>query len=228
MNKTFTMNNYIDICFFSIYKEKLCLLLTKRKNDPYKDTWALAGGIWENTLNPDEAASNLMLRKTGLTGIYLEQLKTYGGIGRDPRGASCSVAYIGLVNYDKLNKKIINSDKEELKWFPIEDIPRLAFDHNSIVLDANERIINKIRYTKVGFELVGNEFTIKELVDTFEKITSNKIDKSNLRKKLTEQLNIIEEVSTSKHEQKGRGRKSLVYKLNELNFKKMNINESFF
>ena len=229
MNDKLKMNNYIDICFISIYKGELCLLLVKRGKEPFKNTWALPGGVWQPNLGPDDAAQYQMFRKTGLRDIYLEQLRTFGGLGRDPRGATATVAYLGLVNYDKLNKEIENSDGEDMQWFPINKVPQLAFDHNKIVQEAQSRIVNKIRYTKVGFELVGEEFTLKELVDTFEKIIGDKIDQSNLRRKLVNNLKILNEVKTPKyHKPTGKGRHGVVYSLDEINFRKMPINETLF
>lgn len=228
--KNFQHNSYIDICFISMHQGELCLLLTKRNKEPFKDQWALPGGIWESDLSPDGAASVLMIRKTGLSNIYLEQLRTYGGIDRDPRGPSSTVAYIGLVNYDKLNKKIVNSDGEEMQWVGLDKLNelKLAFDHNQIVEDAKSRIINKIRYTKVGFELVGAEFTLKELCNIFEKIVGHKIDQSNLKKKLFDLLQIIVEVPNSSIKQEGRGRKGIIYKLDEESFKKLPLYETLF
>lgn len=224
----FRINSYIDICFISIHEGVLSLLLVKRDKAPFEGIWALPGGVWESRLTPDDSAEILMIRKTGLKNIYLEQLKTYGGVNRDPRGPSSSVAYIGLVNYDKLNQLIVNSDKEEFKWVPINNVPALAFDHNEIVNDAQNRIINKIRYTKVGFELVGKEFTLKELSTIFENILKTKIDTSNLKKKLFDQLQIIEEVIISNNSQVGRGRKSIIYRLNEEKFKSTPLYETLF
>ena len=229
MNDTLKMNNYIDICFISIYKGELSLLLVKRGKEPYKGTWALPGGVWQPNLDPDDAANFQMFRKTGLRDIYLEQLRTFGGLGRDPRGPTATVAYLGLVNYDKLNKEIENSDNEEMKWFPIDKVPQLAFDHNKIVQEAQARIVNKIRYTKVGFELVGEEFTLKELVTTFEKIIGDKIDQSNLRRKLVTNLEVLKEVKRPKyHKPTGKGRQGVVYELDEINFRKMPIYETLF
>ena len=228
MDNNFQMNTYIDLCFFSIYQDKLCVLLVKRANEPFSSVWALPGGIWESNLNPDDAATNTMFRKTGLRDIYLEQLQTYGGIGRDPRGPSVSVAYLGLVNYDKLGKTLHNNEDLEMKWCPISEIPRLAFDHNKMVDDAQKRIINKLQYTKVGFELVGKEFTIQELCSTFEDILGYSIDASNLRKKLTS-LKIIKEVKNPNIKNNtGRGRKSTIYQLDEAIFNRMPSNERFF
>lgn len=220
-----SMVNYIDLCIMSLVNGELCILLTKRKKDPYKDSWALPGGLWDPAKSEDEAAAFQMYRKTNLRDVYMDKLDFRGGPARDPRGASVSCSYLILMNYDKMNDKISNSDEEEMKWAPVDKCPHLPFDHNSIVIKAKERIINQIRYTKVGFALVGESFTMNDLVNTFEKVIEDKIDASNLRKKLLS-LGIIKKTNEKKVEKPGRP--SPIYKLDSQALKKIRNDESFF
>ncbi|CAM4029108.1 NUDIX domain-containing protein [Gillisia hiemivivida] len=112
------------------------ILLIKRKNDPFKNSWALPGGFLEETENLKEGAKRELLEETGLEVEVLNQLKTYGDLNRDPRGRTISIAFIG-----KLNKEVkikAGDDAKEADWFSLDELPELAFDHSKIIEDAKK------------------------------------------------------------------------------------------
>ena len=215
----------VDISLMSVIDDQLGVLLIKRPYQPYKGYWALPGGFIPDNLSVDESAKYQLEKKTGLKNVYLEQLALFGKTDRDPNGLIASMAYLSLVDNKKI-KGIKTADALEIKWFKINELPKeIAFDHKEIIKEAKNRIINKVRYTKVGFELAGKEFTIKQLVNIFESITGLKLDQSNVRKKMNK-LNLLK--STDKKEKDSPGRPSPIFTLNKKEYDKLDIGESFF
>lgn len=109
------------------------VLLIKRKHDPYIDKWALPGGFVEIDEDLEEGAHRELAEETGITGLNLVQYRTYGKPGRDPRGRTVSVVYIAYVDADVVAKA--GDDAAEVGWFPLQQLPPLAFDHLDILTD---------------------------------------------------------------------------------------------
>ncbi|WP_010227639.1 NUDIX domain-containing protein [Gillisia marina] len=110
------------------------ILLIKRKNEPYKNNWALPGGFLEAIENLEDAAKRELLEETGVEVEDLIQLKAYGDLNRDPRGRTVSIAFIGIVNKEVRIKA--GDDAKEAVWFNLDELPELAFDHSEIIEDA--------------------------------------------------------------------------------------------
>ena len=215
----------VDIALISVINNELAVLLLKRPYEPFKEHWALPGGFIPENMSADEAAHFQLNKKTGLSNVFLEQLSLFSNPKRDPSGVIASMAYLSLVDSNKM-KAIKTDDSLEVKWFKLSDIPKnIAFDHKDIIKKAQERIINQMRYTKIGFELAGKEFTIKQLVNVFESVTSKKLDLSNVRKKMLK-LDLLR--PTDKVIIEGAGRPSPVFKLNMKTYNKLDKTESFF
>ena len=132
------MKNYknpaltVDIILFSIIDDVLKLLLIKRKNPPFQDKWAIPGGFVEYDEEIETAAHRELEEETGVRDVLLEQVHTFGKVGRDPRGRTVSVVYFSLINSSGLHVKA-DSDAKEVKWFSVKDLPELAFDHAEII-----------------------------------------------------------------------------------------------
>jgi 8-oxo-dGTP diphosphatase len=173
----------VDILLFSIIEKRLKVLLLKITQGPYKDQWALPGGlVWiDETL--DGAAERVLQEKAGIKRLYLEQLYTFGGLKRDVRGRSVSVAYFALVDSDKFIPKTTEY-YSDIRWHEAEDLPVMAFDHKEIVRYGLERLQNKIGYSNIAYGLLPREFTLSELQGVYEIIIGEKLDKRNFRKKL--------------------------------------------
>jgi 8-oxo-dGTP diphosphatase len=172
----------VDIVLFTIRDRKLHLLLIKRLAKPFENRYALPGGFVHEDESLDAAAIRELREETGVDRVYLEQLYTFGDPKRDPRGRVITVAYYALVPQNQSLQA--GTDASDAAWFPVTDLPPLAFDHRKIVEYAHQRIRNKLDYTNVGFELLPDKFTLTELQLVHEAILGENLDKRNFRRKI--------------------------------------------
>lgn len=172
----------------------LQILLIERKNDPYANHWALPGGFVDMDETTEQAALRELEEETGVKDVFLEQLYTFSGVERDPRGRVVSVAYFALIQ-PSAHKIIAASDAKNARWFSVNDLPPLAFDHDLIIQTAFERLRGKVRYQPIGFELLPEKFTLPQLQSLYEAILGGALDKRNFRKEIlrTELLIQLEE-----------------------------------
>ena len=180
----------VDIIVFTIKDNDLKVLLVKRGIEPFKDKWAIPGGFIKLNENIEDAAKRELEEETGVKGVYLEQLYTFGDVNRDPRGRVITVSYFALINSEKLSLKAA-TDTSDAKWFSILDLPPLAFDHNKILEYAIQRLKWKFEYTTLAFSLLPQKFELSRLQKIYEIVFNKKFDKRNFRKKILS-LNIIE------------------------------------
>ena len=173
-----------DIVIFTIEDGQLKVLLIKRATEPFKDQWALPGGFLFNKEDPDKAAARILQNKAGIKDVYLEQLYTFPGSGRDPRGNIITIAYFALLPTDKI--KIFKTKGTQTPTFhTLRKLPNLAFDHREIVKYALKRLQSKLEYTNVVYSLLPQYFTFNQLQKTYEIILNKKLDKRNFRKKFS-------------------------------------------
>lgn len=173
----------VDAVVFGFDEGELKLLLIQRDLQPFKGKWALPGGFVQMDEALENAARRELEEETGLSGIFLEQLYTFGDVHRDPRDRIISVAYYGLVALSRHTPKAA-SDASNAAWFCASDLPSLAFDHDKIVAMAVQRLKAKVRYQPVGFELLPEKFTLSQLQHLYEAILERELDKRNFRKKI--------------------------------------------
>ena len=175
----------VDVVIFSILDEELKVLLIKRKIWPYEGMWAIPGGFVKMDESLETAAYRELAEETGVTSenVYLEQLYTFGQPDRDPRTRVITVAYFALVSADKISAQAAD-DAEDVAWFSVYRLPPLAFDHADILNYALTRLRYKLEYSAVGFQLLPEKFTLRELQDAYEIILGTKLDKGNFRSKL--------------------------------------------
>jgi len=184
----------IDVVIFTILHETLKVLLIKRKAWPYENMWAIPGGFVKMDESLDDAAYRELVEETNVTReqVYLEQLYTFGEPTRDPRTRVITVAYFTLVSADQLSPEAAD-DAIDVGWFSVYDLPKLAFDHVEIVDYALTRLRNKLEYTAVGFQLLPEKFTLRELQTAYEIVLGTQLDKGNFRSKLRK-TNVVEKV----------------------------------
>ncbi|WP_428653406.1 NUDIX hydrolase [Runella sp.] len=173
----------VDCVVFGYDGEHLSVLLLNRKEAPFANHWTLLGGFLNLEETFETAAERILSQKAGLTGLYLEQLYTFGGLDRDPRGRVLSVSYYALVNPHQF-ELVVGTMANDLRWCSIDALPALGFDHNHIIDIARRRLAAKVTYQPVGFELLNEQFTITELQDLYERILGESLDRRNFYKKI--------------------------------------------
>ncbi|MBL8191198.1 MAG: NUDIX hydrolase [Acidobacteria bacterium] len=184
----------VDLVIFTIAENDLKVLLIRRGGEPYKNRWALPGGFVEIDESLEKAAARELQEEAGVSGVYLEQLYTFGDPKRDPRGRVISVSYFALVDAEQQRIRAA-SDATEAEWHSVFDPKlgaKLAFDHKQILDYAVWRLRNKIEWTTVGYELLPKKFTLSELQRVYEIILQRPVDKRNFRKKILAQGQIRE------------------------------------
>jgi len=172
----------VDCIIFGFDMQELKLLCIKRDFEPQKGQWSLMGGFLEEDEDADAAAERVLNELTGLQGIYLEQLQSYGNVSRDPAGRVISIAYYALIDSVKFDREISRS--YHARWFTLSDLPELIFDHKQMVDKAIKRLRRRCRYQPVGFELLPEKFTLPQLQNLYEQIFGTTFDKRNFRKKI--------------------------------------------
>ena len=132
-----------DAAVFTHTGGKIRILLIKRGREPFKGRWALPGGF----VNMDEELEDAVVREleeeTGLTGVHLEQMRTFGTLGRDPRGRVITIVFMGIAKEDQTTIEA-GDDAAQAQWFDIEELPEdLAFDHDEILRFAVGKLNNE-------------------------------------------------------------------------------------
>jgi 8-oxo-dGTP diphosphatase len=193
-------------------KEGLSVLLIKRNIKPFKDSWALPGGLVGDNESLEEAVQRELKEETGVNINYLEQLYSFGKPGRDPRNRVISITYYGLVKPDAFELHA-DTDAADVAWFNIKKLPQLAFDHKEILIAAHERLKNKMLYQPVGFELLEEKFPFSELEKLYMAVLDRPIDRRNFKKKVIK-FGFLEE-TTEKQALDGAGRPGNLFRFNE-------------
>jgi 8-oxo-dGTP diphosphatase len=197
--------------------KQLKMLLIERGGEPFKGSWALPGGFVDLNENLETAALRELEEETGVKDLFVEQLFTYGAVNRDPRGRVISVAYFALVNLQD-HPAVAASDATKAEWFPLGELPELAFDHSEIIAAANGRLAAKVRYQPVGFELLPAEFTLGQLQQLYETVLNvESFNKRNFRTRIL-RTGILEEVG---RQQNVAHRPAVLYKFNQETYQKL-------
>lgn len=171
--------------------QELKIMLIQRDIPPFEGKWALPGGFVRLDESLEKAAFRELEEETGIKSIFLEQLYTFGGVNRDPRDRVVTVAYYALINLSEQQIKA-TTDARDAQWFPIHNIPELAFDHQDIVAVALKRLKGKVRYEPIGFELLPTKFTLSQLQKLYETLLDQPLDKRNFRRKILSMNLLIE------------------------------------
>lgn len=182
----------VDCAVFGLDESDLKILLIQRGQEPFAGRWALPGGFVHLDETLDEAALRELREETGLEKVYLEQLYTVGDVHRDPRERVVTVAYYALVRLSD-HRVQAATDARDAAWFAVDDLPKLAFDHDAITAMALRRLQGKVRYQPIGFELLPAKFSLTQLQRMYELILERPLDKRNFRKKALS-LGILEDL----------------------------------
>jgi len=199
----------IDCVIFGYNNNELKVLISKLSYG--EDLWSLPGGYILQTESIDQAASRILIERTGLDNIYLEQFRAFGSsdriIGSEYRGVVraglrdfaakkfddeaidwvtsrfVGIGYYALVDLKKVDPKI-GEFEEFLKWVSIEDLPNMTHDHNEIVEEAHKSLRQNLDEKLIGFNLLPEEFTMREIKELYEAIYDKKFPMNNFQKKI--------------------------------------------
>ena len=186
----------VDIALFSIVDGNLRVLLVQRAREPERSRLALPGGILKPEIdgNLESTARRVMRRKVSVEIPHFEEVQTFSGPNRDPRGWSVSVLYWALLPHDKINA-LIKDKVEDVDWFNAETSEKdLAFDHGSHVSSAVRLLRNRISVSSpaLPLHLLPEKFTLTELQSTCETILGRTIDKASFRRRVREHPDLYE------------------------------------
>jgi hypothetical protein len=173
----------IDCAIFGLENGSIEVLLVKHAHGISKGKWGLPGGWILKNEDIDGAAQRLLKELTGLSSIYLEQLKAFGDPNRFPLGRVITIGYYALIKKDDYNVKA-GFTASEAKWHKIKEIPNLIYDHNKILNYSLEHLRKKIRQAPIGFNLLPEKFTLLQLMQLYEEILNVRMDKPNFRRKI--------------------------------------------
>lgn len=193
----------VDVVLLTVVEGRLAVGLIKREQAPFKGQDALVGGYVhaDEDQSTEQTADRVLRQKTGLEGFFIEQLATFSGPTRDPRGWSVSVAYLALTPRERL---LQTGAAGKLLLTPIDQAKALPFDHGEILAAALGRLRSKGAYSTLPAGLLAETFTLSELLQTYEiALGVSRIDKSSFRRKLNE-LGLIEPADGMRAETGGR------------------------
>jgi ADP-ribose pyrophosphatase YjhB (NUDIX family) len=182
----------VDNVIFSVDTEqnRLLVLLVMRQDEPFLDQWSLPGTLVRNGESLENAAHRILAEKIRVKNLYLEQLYTFGGPSRDPRESPTSfgvrylsVSYFALVRFEEA--ELVANGVSGIAWYPIQQLPKLAFDHNEILEYGYRRLRNKLEYSPVAFDVLPEVFTLSDLYQLYTTVLGeNFSDYSNFRTRL--------------------------------------------
>jgi 8-oxo-dGTP diphosphatase len=194
------------VVIFTVADGELRALLIHRSGEPYKDRWAIPGGL----LQPGEALLDAAVRKledeTGVRDVFLEQLYTFSDLDDVTPGGAVAVAYFALVDHTRV--RLADRPDWQPAWFSMRDLPQLAFRNEHVLGYALGRLQNKLEYTNVAYSLLPERFTLSQLQRVYESILGHALDKRNFRKRMLS-LGII--VATGERRAEGAGRPAQIY-----------------
>lgn len=201
----------VDTVIFQLIDDELFVLLIKRTAEPFQGKWALPGGYNAAGETTHDAMERVLKIKAGIEiqDIKLiEQLYTFDTVARDPRGHAVSVTYMGM------GKDLVpegSKTTQTPQFFPVNNLPELAYDHENIIHYAHERLQSKITYTNAVFALLDPLFTLSQLQTAYEAILCRPLDKRNFRKKFLS-LGLIR--ATNEYFKSGAHRPARLYTFN--------------
>jgi 8-oxo-dGTP diphosphatase len=208
----------VDLAVFTVRDGRLNALLVQRGQEPYAGYWALPGGFLQPRESAEGAARRELAEETGLTdltdsavsGLHLEQLRTYSDPDRDPRMRVVSVAYTALL--PNLPEPRGGGDAAHARWLPLGSQEPLAFDHDRILTDAHQRVGAKLEYTCLATSFCPPEFTLGELQRVYETVWDTALDRPNFRRKVLATPGFVEPVAGPPRRTGGRGKPATLYR----------------
>jgi 8-oxo-dGTP diphosphatase len=213
----------VDNVIFSVdtAQNRLLVLLVMRKDEPFLGQWCLPGTLVRQGESLEKAAYRILSEKIRANNLYLEQLYTFGGPGRDPRENPdsfgvryLSVSYFALVRFEEA--ELIADGVSGIAWYPVKQVPKLGFDHNQILEYGYRRLRNKLEYSPIAFDVLPELFTLNDLYQLYTTVLGeNFSDYSNFRARLLK-LGFLSE--TGLKISRGAGRPASLYRFDAAAF----------
>jgi 8-oxo-dGTP diphosphatase len=172
----------VDCIIFGFDGSEYKLLLIQRGFAPEKEKWSLMGGFVQPDESLDEAAERVLNQLTGLHDVYLEQLQAFSRPERDPIERVIAMAYVALIDIRKYQQQI--NDDFHARWYSMNNLPKLIFDHEEMVEAALNKLRYKAAFHPILFELLPEKFTLPQLQAMYEGLFDTKIDKRNFSRKV--------------------------------------------
>jgi 8-oxo-dGTP diphosphatase len=191
---------------FTLCENRLHVLLCPEKQSSRPERYCLPSASVLPTESLDDTANRLLTEQTGVQNAYLEQLYTYGDPKRQPDERVIAIVYFAIIASGSINTAA--AVKKDNRWFSVDALPELIYDHSEISAYALRRLRYKLEYSAVGFELLPEEFTLSELQKTYEIILGEKLDKRNFRRRILE----AEIIEMTPHLRSGEGRPARLYR----------------
>jgi 8-oxo-dGTP diphosphatase len=180
--------------------------LVRRTRQPFEGRWALPGGSADAGESLAATAARKLAETTGLAPAYLEQLYCFGDLDRSPSGRVVSIVYWALVHGDEAEQATVG---DNVAWFPADELPELAFDHNRIVDYALWRLRTKLEYSRIAHAFLGPTFTLAELRQVHEIVLQRPLDPANFRRQIEASRAVV---PTGEHVVGGRHRPPRLYR----------------
>ncbi len=177
--------NYIEslVNIFTVEHGQIKILLFRKKNEPYKGYWILPGSMVKSDTTIEDTISDVIYDVAGFKNIYLEQCHTFSKCDRDNDEYVFSVSYIGLIDSKSAEIKREARDEYESSWFSIDVLPKLAYNHETVIRNAIQLLCKKIVNISVLKTLFPSDFSLPELQSIYEKLLGKTFDRRNFRKK---------------------------------------------
>ena len=206
-------NIYVEtlINIFTVEQSKFKILLIRKKEEPYKGYWILPGNILNSQETLEDNVSDVIYDKVGLPSMYVEQCHTFSSLNRDPNARIIATSFIGLIDSTTVGLHREERPNIETSWFPINDLPKLGYDHEEIIKRAIEFLKKKVVSSNVLTSLFPSDFTLPELQRVYEQILNKEFDRRNFRKKFIN-LGLIEDTGDKNEGSSGRPAKLYRFK----------------
>ena len=203
----------IDCVIFGFDENELKVLLIKSDLKPFEGKWSLLGDLVRGDEDLDHAAYRILKERTGMGDVYLEQVKSFGAVHRHPAARVVTIAYCSLIN---IQQHRLAKDDNELHWHRLSGDMNMAFDHQQIVDACHEWLQRRVQEHPLGFSLLPQKFSLRELQNLYEAILEIKLDRRNFRKKFFS-MDVLEDTQELEYDVPHRPGK--LYKFNYVKYK---------
>lgn len=217
-------NLSIDCVIFGFENSSLEILLIKRARNPFEGKWALPGGFIKKEEKVKDAANRILHETTGIENIYMEEYGVFDEIDRFPLWRVFTIAHFALISPEDYLLST-GVDTKEVKWFKLDQLPKLPFDHELLLKEALNKLRTRVRYRPIGFELLPKKFTLPQLQKLYEVVLDKKLDKRNFRKKLFS-MNLL--TKTKEMDPNNKRRAAVLYKFEKNIYNKLKKNGFIF